>query len=146
MAIVGDFAAARHAQSAEPDQIRYCGELFTIASEVGAAPLMDYAEAVQAGVDSESLGGLAAMKGMLRDCLAEDEWPRFWEATRANKVDGETLSLVCAKVYEVISGRPTVSPSDSSDGRSSTSPSSSSWSSRRESLGLVPVDGRVLTG
>lgn len=149
MGVVGEFGAARREAdpNREPDQIRFYGELFAIADRVGLAPLADFAEAASAGVDSDTMEGLVAVKDMLRDCLAEGEFDRFWRCVKANRVNGEELVEVCGAVYAVIAARPTESPSDSSDGRSTTSPSSSPSSTRRAALGLVPVEQAMgLTG
>lgn len=149
MAIVGEFGAARREAdpNREPDQIIFYGEKFTLADRVGVGPLADFAEAASSGLDSADMEGLAAIKDMLRDCLADGEFARFWRSVKANRVPGDELVAVCGKVYAVISGRPTVSPSDSSDGRSTTSQSSSASSTRRAALGLVPVEQAMgLTG
>lgn len=149
MAVVGEFGAARaeaKKASAEPDQIRFYGETFTIADEVGTMPLLEFAAAAAEGRDASEMEGLAAMHGLLRDCLVEQDWPRFVATATKNKADADTLLAVCSRVYEVISGRPTESPTASADGQSTTSPSSSPSSSRRADLGLVPVDALTLTG
>lgn len=141
--IVGEFGAAKaevKKAQGEPDQLTFYGETFTIADEVGVMPLLEFAAAADAGTDAGDLAGLAAMHALLRDCLAEGEWARFRAVARDNKADADTLLAVCSKVYEVISGRPTESPTGSAGGQSSPSPSSSPSSMRKAALGLVPVD------
>lgn len=149
--IVGEFGAAKaevkKAHGDEPDEFKFYGETFTIADEVGIMPLMEFAAAADAGADAAELAGLSAMHDLLRDCLADGEWNRFRTSAKKNKTDPDTLLAVCIRVYEVISGRPTVLPSGSAGGQSSASQSSSPSSMRKAALGLVPVDQVVdLTG
>lgn len=140
--IIGEFGAAQRElkNTGEPQQFTFYGETFTIADEVGTMPLLEFAAAAEDGTDSSELRGLAAMHALLKDCLIEGDWPRFRESAKRNKADADTLLSVCTRVYEVISGRPTESPTGSADGQSTSSPSSSPSATRRESLGLVPVD------
>ncbi len=144
MAVVGEFGAARQElarkRSGEPDTIVFYGETFTLSDEVGGMPLLDFAAAAEAGTDAAEMQGLAAMHQLLRDCLVPEDWPRFHQLSIRQKVPTETLMEVCAAVYVAVSGRPTESPSGLPDGQSSTSPSSSTSASRREQLGLVPVE------
>lgn len=148
MAVVGEFGAARaEAKRTEPDQIVFFGETFTIADEVGVVALCDFAEAALSGADTSEMTGMAAMKNFVRDTIAPQDFDRFWQTAGKNKADADLLMAVVARVYEVISGRPTESPSGSAPGPSATSPSSSASSSRRAELGLVPVgDLATLTG
>ena len=143
--IVGDFGAAKAelARQGEPDTFLFFGETFTVAAEVGGMPLMEFAAAADAGVDSDSLAGLAAMHAMIEDCLVDGEWSRFKTAAKRNKASADLLMDVCAKLYEVISGRPTESPSGSAGGPSMTSPSAKPPSTRAASLGLVPISELV---
>lgn len=138
--IVGDFGAAKVALAREePDTFLFYGETFTVADEIGAMPLMEFAAAAEAGVDSNSLDGLAAMHSMIADCMVDGDWSRFKQTARKHKASGDELLEVCTKLYEVISGRPSESPSASAPGPSATSPTSSVAQSRAASLGLVPV-------
>jgi len=145
MALIGEFGAAldeverKVNPNREPDEFRFYGETFQIADEVGVIPLLKFGHAAASGLDTSDMEGLDAMYSMLRDCLAEGQFSRFLEVGEKNKADADTLLRLVSEVYRVVSGRPTVRPSDSSDGRPPTSPSSSTPYSKRESLGLVPV-------
>lgn len=147
MAIVGEFGAAKREASPdrEPDQIIFYGERFTIASETGTMPLLEFAAAAEQGADASDMRGLAAMHALFEDCLIPEDWPRFKAVARENKADADVLLAVCGRVYEVISGRPTQQPSDSAGGLSTTSLSPSPSPSLRAELGLVPVS-ELLTG
>ncbi len=144
MAVVGEFGAARQElarkRSGEPDTIVFYGETFTIADEVGAMPLLDFAAAAEAGTSTGEMQGLAAMRQLLQDCLVPEDWPRFHRVSIEQKASDEVLMEVCVAVYGAVSGRPTESPSGLPDGRSTSSPSSNTSASRREQLGLVPVE------
>ncbi len=142
MAIIGEFGAAKRelTKRDDPDYIIFYGEQFQIADEVGGMVMFDFADVAARGIDSNEMEGLAAMRALIKDCLADGEWQRFHDATIRHKVPPDVLMAVATKVYEVISSRPTESPSGSAGGRSNTSPSSSTSASRRESLGLVPVE------
>lgn len=151
MAVVGEFGQVKReqdkARTGEVDTIVFFGETFTIADSVGFMPLMSFAHAASSGLDTNDMAGMKAMRDMLRDCLAEGEWPRFEECSTVNKADAELLMAVTAKVYEVVAARPTESPTGSPDGQSSATPSSNSSASLRASLGLVPVEQAMgLTG
>jgi hypothetical protein len=109
--------------------VDFCGERFRMADRVGLMPMMRFAKVAKAGVDSDDLAGLTAMYDLLEQCLAEDEWDRFQAHADKTRADGEELMGVVAKVFEVLSARPTRRPSDSSDGPSTTAPSSTGDSS-----------------
>lgn len=139
MANLGEFhAAAREADPArEPDTFVLCGETFTIAEHVGDMPLLRFAAAAADGADSSTMAGMAAMHDMLRDCLADGDWPRFQDVCTRNRVGHETLFSIVNAVHEAVTGRPTSRPADSSAGPSNTGGSSRAAS--RAALGLVPV-------
>lgn len=150
MALIGEFgAAAREADpNAEPDQFKFYGELFTVADQVGAMPLLRFAAVADSGAQADELAGLAAMHELLRDCLAPGDWPRFQKVAADHKADAEELMQVCGAVYQAITGRPTQRPSASADGSSTTTASSRAPSSSEASspLGAVPpiqLDPRV---
>lgn len=126
----GEFAAAAKdaadeaAGAREPDTFGFYGETFTIADRVGLMTLMQFAAVAAKGVDVSAMEGLAAMYRMLEDCLEPDEWTRFQDRARAAKATEDDLLAVVRQCIEVIGGRPTSPPSDSSAGRSSTTESS----------------------
>jgi hypothetical protein len=129
MAVVGSFGAARaaalKAARPEPDTFLFCGETFRVADEVGAMPLMRFAAAAASGLDSADMDGLVAMTEMIRDTINPEDWARFQQVATDNKADGELLMEVCQGLYEHISARPTVKPTDSSDGLQTTGSGSS---------------------
>lgn len=105
-------------------EITFGGEQFTLADKIGLMPLMRFAKAAKAGVDSEDMDGLAAMYDLLHQCIADDQWTRFEAAADRERADGEQLMGVVREALEAMTQRPTSRPSDSSDGSTTTLPNS----------------------
>lgn len=111
------------------DRVECMGKHYRIADKVGLMPLLKFAKTAQSGVDSEDLEGLVAIYDMLRDCIAEDEWPRFVEEMTEAKAEADELMPVVGQTLEILNARPTRRPSGSSDGQSATGPTSTGTSS-----------------
>lgn len=111
-------------------EIVFYGETFTFVEEVGDFALMEFAESAER-VDSESLAGLAAIMRLLKAAVIEDEWNRFQATARKNKATVDACMKVVMDVFERETERPTVRPSDSSDGPLTTAPKSVDASSLR---------------
>lgn len=107
-----------------PEQVTFCGEQFDVVEVMGAMPWMRYAKAARAGLDSESMEGLALIYDLLKASLVDEQWPRFEQLATDNRVDNDAMWQVMKDVLEVVAARPTSRPSDSSDGPAGTSPSS----------------------
>lgn len=118
------------------DAVEFGGELFIVADKIGLMPLMRFAKVAKAGVDSADLDGLAAMYDLLEQCIAPEEWARFEAHADKIRADGEELMRVVGKVFEILTDRPTVRPSDSSDGPTTTGPRFTSTSVERVSSRL----------
>jgi len=112
-------------------QVFLCGQGFDVAPQVGAMPLMRFAKLARTGIGSEDFEGMAAMYDLLKSCIADHEWDRFEQVADSNRVDGDTLFEVVKDTFAVLAGRPTSRPSDSSDGPTPTSTSSTDASSSR---------------
>jgi hypothetical protein len=104
--------------------IQFCGESFAIAERIGLMPLMKFARVARTGADSADLESLAVMLDLLEQCIAPKDWQRFQDVADRERADGDQLFAVVKDVFEVLSERPTSRPSDSSDGPTSTGPSS----------------------
>lgn len=101
----------------------YFGETFTVnplLSEVDIIDFMDDASRVS----NDSPEGIMIVKSFGRRVVAEEDFDKFWATARANRQGGEALMAVLWKVLDGVTARPTSPPSDSSDGRPATSPSS----------------------
>jgi hypothetical protein len=131
VALLGEFGKALQEADPdrEPDTFLFFGETFTVPAYISALPLMEYAAAANARVDSKSIEGLAAMHSLIRACVVADDWARFQTVATANAADDEDLLQVCRAVMAAATARPTVRPSGSSDGPPSTGASSKEPSS-----------------
>ena len=107
----------------------FAGETFRLADKIGLMPLMRFAHVSRRGVDSNDMEGLAAIYDLLKQCLADEEWARFEDHATAVRADGDDLLGVVSQAIEAIAERPTKEPSDSSDGPTRMSGSSTDGSS-----------------
>ncbi|MFI6228633.1 hypothetical protein ACIBCR_15130 [Micromonospora echinospora] len=117
-------------------KVELLGRKFRIAEKVGLMPLMRFAVAAKAGANADDMESLAAMYGVLKDCIDPNEWPAFEQHAMDTKADGEDLFKVVAEAIHVLSARPTQRPTVSSDGPPTTSPSSKEPSSVRVPDGI----------
>lgn len=135
--------------------VEFMDKQFRIASSVGLMPLLKFSHFATKGVDSADPKGLAAIYGMLRDCIVErepkvphlsedrteeeerlwkrwqdslEEWDRFDEYATEVKAEGDDLMPVVSRTIELLSARPTTRPGSSSAGPQSTSTGSSTSS------------------
>ncbi len=108
--------------------IEWLGESFQVVKP-GSLPLMRFAKIAKAGVDGDTLDGLAAMYGMLEQCIHEDDFPRFEAHADDRRADGDELMEAVKDTFRVLSDRPTGRSSDSSDGPRTIEPNSTAVSS-----------------
>ncbi len=123
--------------------VTFKGEKYRIADRVGAMPAWEFAWYAAQGVDADSMEGLAAMYELIRDSIDPADWPRFRRAAIDKKASSSELLAVCGEVTALITGRPTMPPSDSSTGRSPTPDTSKASSSSPDTSpppGMVSVD------
>jgi hypothetical protein len=105
--------------------VEWKGETFRIAEEVGVMSRIWFGKLASEGADSDELDGLAAISDMLEDSLADGEYERFRAHARKVKASTTDLLHLCRDTMEAIAERPTVRPSDSSDGPEPESETSS---------------------
>ncbi len=104
------------------------GETFRLRDEPNEIVLSEFLAVAEEGADSEGKVGASAMWAVFEYHLADGEFGRFRKAARkAGKM--EALFPVLAAIVEWASERPTPAPSDSTDGRGATPPSSTAVSS-----------------
>ena len=97
----------------------YFGETTHVAPELGELDYIDFMERAGA-MDVESPAALAMVKDFARLCIAAEDFDRFWAAARKNRQTVEGVFKVLRAIIEEVTDRPTMQPSDSSDGQSST--------------------------
>ena len=123
--------------------VRHCtqffGERFDLSTEVSEWALMEFAEVAADGVDGNMMAGLAAMMRLVKECVDPHDLSRFVATARRNRAKSEHLLPVLEATFNVTTQRPTMRPSDSSDGPSATVPSSVVNSVDR---GLERLNGR----
>lgn len=167
MADLGDFTAAvrehERASRGIPDTFRFFDVPFAVTDEMSPLPLMKFAAAAEAGLETEEMEGLAACYEFIRSCLTiapviDNEsgvviahgWVRFERVCVENRVSTEELLTLCTMLIEVVTGRPTERPSSSQDGPSTATPSlklisdrartpEADWDTRMRVLGMVPA-------
>lgn len=135
MARIGEFeVAAREADPEEElDTFLFCGEEFTVEPELNLVALGRFMKAANNGVDSEDPEALPLMIDTVGSCVIEADEKRFLDLASRKRVQPDVLLKIIKTVMEVQSGRPTVSPVDSSGGSSRTSGSSKELLSFEES-------------
>lgn len=102
------------------ETVECMGGYYLIGDKVGLMPLMRFASASKAGIDSNEMEGLVAMYDMLRDCIHPDDWDRFERDMTVKRAEGDDLMPVVGRVIEMLTARPTKRASDSSPGPSAT--------------------------
>lgn len=139
MASIGSFGTAREAV-AEELTFDYFGEQYRVhpdATDLALVEFMDLAASIEIGaggkVTPESIGAgvqsLAAIMSALRELVHPDDFAAVWRAAKANRQTIEDLTELAMGLAAAVADRPTVRPSDSSDGPSSTEQSSTGDSS-----------------
>jgi hypothetical protein len=131
MARIGAFKAAVRAADPdrEPDTFTLEDVEFTISPEVNIIALGRFARAARDGGDSDDMEGLAALIDTVSSLVIDEDQNRFLDVASKHRVDGDLLMEIIKAVLESQSGHPTQRPSDSSDGSSTTTPSSRALSS-----------------
>lgn len=146
--------------------VEFHGAEFAIADKVGLMPLLRFAHAAKSGLDSADMEGMAALYDMLRQCIAEqslyvrdgrpidkpDEvddavtvlggWAEFEAHATKVKADDAALFDVVQRVMTLLSERPTLQPSGSSDGPPQTDPMSEAVSSSLAVVHRLKSEGR----
>jgi hypothetical protein len=106
--------------------VRLSGEEFRAAWPVPVMALAEFAHVSQGGADSNDMDGLAAMYDLFESVIDPEDWDRFKRHAKKSRATDKDLMLLVRKVITGQTDRPTVRPSDSSDGPEVTEPSSES--------------------
>lgn len=143
MAKLGEFGAALKEldPDAEKDTFTYFGEEFEIAGVLPPMLMFQLAAAMTGKVDETE--GMAALWEAFRVALGNEEFNHLYRIAVEKRDSTESLMSVVMAIYQADAGRPTVEPSGSSHGQSTTSPSSSTSSTHPALAGLTPVSELV---
>jgi hypothetical protein len=79
---------------------------FRIAPSIGLMPLLRFAHAAKAGLDTEDMEGMAALYDMIADCVHPDDWSAFMAYATESKAQDEELMEFVGTAMEIISARP----------------------------------------
>jgi hypothetical protein len=121
--------------------VEFAGRTFRVADKVGLMPLMRFAHIARQGVDASDMDGLAAIYDLLRSAIADEDWRAFEDHATDVRADGDELLAIATEAIQVVAARPTVEPSDSSDGQPTASRSSADGSSS-EVIARLEAQGR----
>lgn len=113
----------------EGDRVEFMGQWFRMADSIGLMPLLAFANSAKKGAQSEDMDGLAAMYALIRDCIHDEDWPRFERVAMDTKAEGDDIFEVVGRVMEKLSARPRERRGNSSAGRLPTSENSKAASS-----------------
>jgi hypothetical protein len=101
------------------DKVEFLGEWFRISEKVGIMPLMKFAAAADAGMDTQDLGAMAAMYAVLQDVIYEGtsgldpgddgydpgDWKKFEAHAIKTKADVEDMLPVVQQAVEILTSR-----------------------------------------
>jgi hypothetical protein len=94
----------------------YFGESFRFSPEADTFAITELAEAMDDDVDSEGLRGIAVAWRLALSCVAEEDRKRFRTVSRQNRAKVPDYLVVFHYWTADVTERPTMQPSDSSDG------------------------------
>jgi hypothetical protein len=100
----------------QPLLVSWQGQTYRIADKIGAMPLLRFAKVAETGVGVDDMVGLAATYDLLEQCLTPDDWRRFIQHATTSRASADEILDLMKSTYAVMSGRPPVQPSVSSDG------------------------------
>lgn len=122
------------------------GVEFVAENEMSILDATEFARLATAGVDSESPAGAAMISEIFIAILGDKGYQRLRTHTRAHHTDPKVIVAIIGDLMEDLSARPTSAPSDSSDGQTSTPPTSTvvSFSRGTVSTAKEPLEGNVV--
>lgn len=109
------------ADSDAPETITFKGATFATADEVSEYAIIEFAEAVDSGLDSGSFAGFAAVLRLVVALIAEPDRRRFRAVARRESATFEDLFALLKGDVEENAERPTGLSVDSSAGQVTTS-------------------------
>lgn len=111
------------------DTITFHDEQYGVAEKISILLLGRFAELAEADEDSETVEGLLAIRGLVRQLILDEDWTRFERSADRHRAQGEDLMVVIKDAMLVMKARPTRPSSDSATGQPPTEQSSTGGSS-----------------
>jgi hypothetical protein len=109
----------------------FFGETFETPDRFNMRLFTRFGSLAKRGVDSEDIEGVAMIDALIDQCLRPEDVDRFDELCNRERPDFEELMGFVMEVVAEVTNRPTKRPSDSSDGPTPTTVSSTGDSSSR---------------
>lgn len=119
---------------------QYFDQEFTFAEEIDQFAVVEFAEAVDNGIEAEGLRGMAVAWRLALGCVAEDDQARFRQVSRKNKAKADDYLAVFRDRLAADAERPTQAPADSSAGPVITEEKSES----QLADGVTPLPARAV--
>lgn len=107
-----------------PETVEFFGDTFEVPERFNMRRVTQFAAAASRGVDDKSLEGMAAVNGLLDQCVRPEDTERFDALCDKHGASIEDLLEFFGSVLEVVTDRPTSQPSVSSDGLRTIEPKS----------------------
>lgn len=137
-------------QAATPDVVTpapvltFQGRQFRAADKFGLMPLLKFAHVAKKGMDSADMEALAVVYDVLAQAIHPEDWDAFCDHATEVRAETDDLLEVVSQAIEVMTARPTGRSSESSDGPTTTSPSSPAASSSQVFSTRDPRHGPVM--
>jgi hypothetical protein len=103
--------------------------------------LIDVIETVGEAEDADGLEALRMFRGLVASLVHPDDVDDLWRLAKANGQTSSDIGDMCEQIIEAVTDRPTVRPSESSDGPHSTGRNSVAGSSS-PAIALLEGKGR----
>lgn len=139
MTSIGDFGTEVEQAEALDLSFRYFGTEIKVNPDFSLAHYIDFLEAAASleDVDEDTFdpAELVAIKTMLQQLVAADDFPKFWRAVGKHRQGPAELATLLTGLVEAVVARPTERLSSSSDGQPSTGGSSAPAASSPQARG-----------
>jgi len=121
MASLGTLGTPRDA--IEPDVFEWFGSTVRTSPEITDLALVDFMD-LAGGIDyddpRQATSAIGVVKGFLRELIHPDDFDEFWRLAKSNRQGVEDVLAVGQRIVAAFTDRPTMRPTDSSVGPSST--------------------------
>lgn len=131
---------------ADDRTVELLGRPFPVAEKIGLMALLKFAHIAKYGATTADIEAMDTLFQVLRAVVHPDAWDEFERHAMDTRADQEDLMRAATQAVAAATARPTVQPSDSSDGLLTTPTGSSenwSWQGASEPMSPLMSDPRV---